>query len=370
MRLIHCADIHLDSKMNANFDKNKAIERRAEILNTFVRMVRYAQKNDVRGILIAGDMFDTSTVSALTRNTVLDTITASPDITFFYLKGNHDRDGFIDSLNELPENLKLFGDEWISYKIRDDSSVIITATELSASNSRTCYESLKLDEDKINIVMMHGQEINSSPGDNAECIDIRALRGKHIDYLALGHIHSFKKIRFDARGVYCYPGCLEGRGFDEPGEHGFVLLEIDEMTKTVKRQFISFASRELHILAVDISGCLTSTQIIECIENKIEEKGMDSKNLVEIVLSGEVDVECEKNIDYIKKHFDGRFFLIRLSDKSKLKINYEEYLHDESLKGEFVRKVMADGSFSEEEKMEVFKLGLSALAGEEIIICD
>ena len=42
MRIIHCADIHLDSQMTANLDKVKAKERKHEILDTFLRMIKYA----------------------------------------------------------------------------------------------------------------------------------------------------------------------------------------------------------------------------------------------------------------------------------------------------------------------------------------
>ena len=59
MKIIHCADLHLDSKMTANLSKDQARERKREILRTFTRMVEYASKNDVRVILIAGDLFDT-----------------------------------------------------------------------------------------------------------------------------------------------------------------------------------------------------------------------------------------------------------------------------------------------------------------------
>lgn len=60
MRFIHCADIHLDSKMETNLSSPKAKERKKEILNTFERMVAYATENDVKAIIIAGDMFDTA----------------------------------------------------------------------------------------------------------------------------------------------------------------------------------------------------------------------------------------------------------------------------------------------------------------------
>ncbi len=71
MKNIHCADLHLDSKMSANLDKESAKERKGEILHTFGRMVEYAAQNQVAAILIAGDMFDTKNISATKTNTDL-----------------------------------------------------------------------------------------------------------------------------------------------------------------------------------------------------------------------------------------------------------------------------------------------------------
>ena len=43
MKIIHCSDLHLDSKMETNLDKERARERKNEILLTFERMVQYAK---------------------------------------------------------------------------------------------------------------------------------------------------------------------------------------------------------------------------------------------------------------------------------------------------------------------------------------
>ena len=42
MKIIHCADLHLDSQMTANLTKEQARERKREIIRTFTRMVEYA----------------------------------------------------------------------------------------------------------------------------------------------------------------------------------------------------------------------------------------------------------------------------------------------------------------------------------------
>ena len=90
MKIIHCADIHLDSKMSANLTKEKARERKTELLTTFQNMVTYGAEQGVAAIIIAGDLFDTKNVSATARNVVKDLIQGHPKIAFYYLQGNHD----------------------------------------------------------------------------------------------------------------------------------------------------------------------------------------------------------------------------------------------------------------------------------------
>jgi len=366
MKIIHCADLHLDSKMTANLDSARAKERKAEILNTFVKMVDYAVDEDVKAIIIAGDMFDTANVSALARNTVRDAIVMHSDIDFYYLLGNHDRDNFLSSLEDIPTNLKLFAGDWVSYPVDESGSVVISGIELNSDNAKSCYNSLILDQDKVNIVTLHGQEAETMSRDKAQIISLKELRNKNIDYLALGHIHGYKEEALDGRGVYCYSGCLEGRGFDELGEHGFVMLDVDTKLKKVDRRFVPFASRRLHELDVDISGITTTAQIIDKIDAKMQKCDIPARDLLKIVLSGEVDVECEKDVSYVLKHYEPGYYFVKVYDESHIKINYEDYRLDESLKGEFVRMVMQATDITEAEKPHVIRVGLMAIAGEEI----
>lgn len=355
MKFIHCADLHLDAKMSANLDKEKAKERKAEILHTFERMVQYAADNGVCGILIAGDMFDTKHISATTRNAVLHQINMHPDITFFYLNGNHDNDNFLTNLDTIPDNVKMFGSDWTNYEF---GKIVIAGIDLTGENTDYAHASLMLDTDKFNIVMLHGQE--------GELINLRALKNKSIDYLALGHIHAYKKEQLDARATYCYPGCLEGRGFDECGDHGFVLLDINEENGTYSHTFVPFAKRKLYVVTADVTDCETTSEMIEKVAATLRETDCDETALVKIILTGMLDVECEKDVDYILTRFKAQYYFVKIYDETNLKIHTEDYLLDESLKGEYVRMIMQDTSLSEEEKAMIIRYGLQVLAGEEV----
>ena len=83
MKLIHCADLHLDSCMESGLPKEKAAQRRLEILRTFTQMVEQASEKGVEAVLLSGDLFDTKTVSARARNCVLDALRQHPEITFY-----------------------------------------------------------------------------------------------------------------------------------------------------------------------------------------------------------------------------------------------------------------------------------------------
>ena len=405
MKIIHCADLHLDSGLQTHLSREKAGMRRNELLSNFGRLADYASQNGVEIILIAGDLFDRDKVSALTGNMVLSVIAAHPEIRFYYLRGNHDTGDCLrrqtggqsfDKKAVIPENLFLFGSRWKTYAEGEDGRIAIAGIELTGENSAAAHASLRLDPDCFNIVMLHGQiysgEIYSGgvsgsgepavPGcgllkkggsggkpagaGNAGTISLRALRGKEIDYLALGHIHSWKKDKLDGRGIYCYPGCLEGRGFDESGEHGFALLEIDEWNRLRSHRFIPFARRILYNLEVDVSGCSTTARMTEKITDRIRGEGCSPKDMADITLTGELDVECEKDTDYIASALSGMFFFARLRDRTRLRIDIKAYLHDESLRGEFVRKVLGDASVPEKEKTEVIRLGFMAMDGEEL----
>ena len=366
MKLIHTADLHLDSELSAHLDKERARMRRAEILDTFRRMITWAEENGVSAVLISGDLFDTKSVRKNTQNLVLSEVTGHPDIDFYYLRGNHDEDGFIEDLEDrIPANLKLFGPSWVKYEAKEDPRVVITGAEYSEAHPEL-YATLSLDPDALNIVMMHGQETASGSKNDADVIRLKELRYRNIDYLALGHVHSFREWALDSRGTAVYPGCLEGRGFDEAGEKGFMLLETSEGSREIRRTFVPFAKRTLYRIEIDVTGADSTAETLRQTEAEIARLGVTSDSMVEVLLTGSRNAEGEFDPLQIETALSGRYFFSRVKDHTKLSVDYGSYEKDESLKGEFIRTVRDDASLSEEEKNIVIRFGIQALRGEEI----
>ena len=357
MKFIHTADLHLDSKIDGiPTDKSKI--RREEIVRTFEKLVDYADKNEVRAIIIAGDMFDSTGITLKTRERVLESIKTHPSIDFLYLQGNHDEVSFVND-NESPNNLIKFNDEYKSVSYGD---VTITGIVLTPLNQKVVYDSLILDNQKTNIVVMHGQIVGYKSQEQAEVISLPKLKDKNIDYLALGHIHTYAKGELDSRGSYSYSGCLDGRGFDELGEKGFVLLNCDG--GKVESQFLPFSSRVLYEFEYDVKDFESFYQLTEFLVKDLTNK-IDSKSLVKVIIKGQHKTDYFVDKFSLSKRLNELFFYAKVYDKTTLEIALTDYEFDKSVRGEFVRAVWESG-LTEEEKNKIIMCGLSALKGEEI----
>ena len=201
MKFIHCADLHLNSRIETlSFEKAKI--RREEIMRTFERLCEYAQKEKITAVILAGDIFDTPFNSRKIKERFLYAITAAKNVDFLFLNGNHDEGKLFDENDAIPKNFKFFSDEWTAY---DYKNVSIVGVNFTAENNLFVYDSLKLDEKKTNIVVMHGQTAAYNKADGFYIVNLRRLKDKNIDYLALGHVHGYSFGELDQRGKYAYP---------------------------------------------------------------------------------------------------------------------------------------------------------------------
>ncbi|MBE7080943.1 MAG: DNA repair exonuclease [Clostridiales bacterium] len=357
MKIIHTADLHLDSKIDG-IPTEKSKIRRDEIIRTFERLVDFAKENDVKAIIIAGDMFDTQKVSLKTRERVFGCIRNNKDIDFLYAPGNHDQTSVISTILDLPTNFIEFNDNLKSIRYGD---IVVSGILLNSTNKNIVYDVLSLNEKDTNIVIMHGQVAGYKSKEDAEVISIPRLKGKFIDYLALGHIHSYSAEPIDERGYYVYSGCLDGRGFDELGSKGFVLLDCEQ--GKVKSQFIEFSSRTLFEKTFDASEYDSFYQLSQDIIAKLQAE-IDARSLVKVILKGQHSIDFLIDTFSLASRLNEIFFFAKVYDKTELKISLEDYRYDKSIKGEFVRSVW-ESDMTIEQKNKVIKCGLSALKGEE-----
>ena len=406
VKLIHTADLHLDSAFRSRFTKEEAENRRQKQLMAWKELLSFAVEKKVQGILIAGDLFDSPVVSHGTMDFFLSTIAEHPEISFFYLRGNHDTENTFRYQENLPKNLFLFSEKGKKYRLND--RLLLAGVEygtkdisfgenegatqgagqaaeqgvgqenahgaeaLSKSESESEEESkfLKLKEEDCNILLLHGALYQGTPkGDSLqgeEGIFLKNLEKLPLSYIALGHIHKGGEGKLNNGALWAYPGCLQGRGFDEEGERGFLYLKVEEEKKEIHKEFIPIKQGEFRILEIELLEDEGTLACLKKIEEEMEKASISKEDSLRIILKGKKGLEQERNLRYLQLQLQDSVFFLEIRDECELSWNREEAMKEKSLKGEFLRVLAAADNLSKEEQEEIIALGMGLLQGGEL----
>lgn len=357
MKIIHCADLHIDRNKFNKFTSEKSMLKRHQTLQNFIDMVDYAEKNKITAILLCGDIFDTPRPLKRSVKAVQDAILGHKDITFFYIWGNHDENFMI--FDKDPSNFVVFGKKFSKVDFGD---VCIGGISFQRQLSPSFYDEIKFDEKDFNILMLH-QPVGTADV-YSEPIQIKKIDKKYIDYLALGHIHKKDEGKIDKRGIWAYSGCLESNSFNNIGnDFGFYVLDIKD--KKMERTFVPFAKFFYQIIEIDVSKISASQDIFDLIDKKIQQLGKNV--IVRFLFVGQRNEDLEINKNLIFEKYNSKFFYLEIEDNTKIVFDLEKYAKETlSLKAEFINQVMKDENLSEEEKQQICVIGLEALKGEEL----
>ena len=406
VKLIHTADLHLDSAFRSRFTKEEAENRRQKQLMAWKELLSFAVEKKVQGILIAGDLFDSPVVSHGTMDFFLSTIAEHPEISFFYLRGNHDTENTFRFQENLPKNLFLFSDKGKKYRLNDrlllagveygtkdisfgenkgatqgagqaaeqavEQETVHGAEALSKNETESEEESkfLKLKEEDCNILLLHGALYQGTPkGDSLqgeEGIFLKNLEKLPLSYIALGHIHKGGEGKLNNGALWAYPGCLQGRGFDEEGERGFLYLKVEEEKKEIRKEFIPIKQGEFRILEIELLEDEGTLACLKKIEVEMEKAGIVKEDSLRIILKGKKGLEQERNLRYLQLQLQDSVFFLEIRDECELSWNREEAMKEKSLKGEFLRVLAAADNLSKEEQEEIIALGMGLLQGGEL----
>ena len=348
MKIIHTSDLHIGSLLTSRLAPRAAQIRRRELLSTLDKIIAEARTLGASVIIIAGDLFDSARVTKSIKTRIYNTIERACDISFIYTPGNHEGDTVIK--DTIPRNLiVLSGEEW-SYHTIENVSFAARSTFGDAM-----FDSYR-PRAKVNIAILHAElgsyKENSIPPEQA--------KNRGLDYIALGHYHTYGATKIDEKCYAVYSGTPHGRGFDEIGEVGYVLIDTD--TFPTVHKFMPLSSRRVFIRQVNITGAEKLSEIERRIRN--ESKDVKSADLLRIELVGERTPDFLPNTQAIYDIFANNYFHFEIKDNTRIKIDVEAIRYDKTLKGEFIRLVYKDDSLGEIEKDKIIDFGIRALMQE------
>ena len=202
----------------------------------------------------------------------------------------------------------------------------------------------------------------SSPTSRYGPVTAEQIAASGLDYLALGHSHTASGLQKAGKTWYAWPGCPEGRGFDETGDKGAYLGTLEDDGR-LTLDFIPLAWRRYLVPALDITGRDPDRALDDLMAQA------NPQDILRIVLTGERDEDNEPDLTALTARASGYFYSASVVDRTVLGRSLWARMEEDTLTGLFLRNMRQRLDHAAPEDKEILeraiRFGLAALEGRE-----
>ncbi len=359
MKFVHIADMHFDSPFVNLSEKDIMGDlRRLEQRKVFKKIIEYIKENNIKYFFISGDLYEHKYIKQSTIDYINKLFEEIPETNIYIAPGNHDpytKNSYYNKYN-WSKNVKIFGPKVEKIETQDANIYGYGFDDFYCSDSGV--ENIEIEQtEKPNILIIHGNIDGSTIEDmQYNSMSKKMLQEKGFDYVALGHIHK-KDYNTEENQKIVYPGSTISLGFDELGEHGMIVGDVEK--NKLETQFIKLDDKQFTKRELNVDNIYSKEELIE----KINELEIEENNYVEIILIGNRNFEINK-YDLIKYILNNN--IIKIKDNTKIAYDLEKLENENTLKGLFIKEMnkKLKNAETEEEKEIIEKsieIGLASL---------
>ena len=355
MKILHSADWHLDAPLVGRTEQ-QAQYLRKELLKIPDKVVTLCKNEGCDLLLLAGDLFD----GPYTKESLNAVRTALEEVNIpvFISPGNHDFccAGSPWLTESWPKNVHIF-----THPVLEG----ISLPELSCKIYGAGYEAMDCPallkdfqaagEERWHIGLFHADPLQA--GSPYAPMTASQARASGLDYLALGHIH--KAGSFRAGEVLCaWPGCPMGRGFDETGLKGALLVTLDD---SVHADFLPLNTPRFYDEKVD-----AGEDAAEAVASVLPP--VDTQDFYRITLTG---YSAPIDTDALEAAFP-HIPNLELRDRTAPEMDLWADLGEDTLEGVYF-KMLHDAMATDSEKLQrhlklAARISRQILDGQEVVL--
>ena len=357
VKILHAADFHLDSPFEA-LTPEMASVRRQEQRDLMDKVTALAEEEHVQLVLLSGDLLDSDTSYFETQDVLIRTFSRIR-AEVFIAPGNHDyycpKSPY--AYVKFPPNVHIFKSPQISGVTLPELGCRVWGAGFNDRYSKPLLTGFKAPESGLTeIMVLHGD----TAGDAYNHIREVEIASSGLNYLALGHVHSFSGIQTAGKTAYAYPGCPEGRGFDETDEKGVIIGTVSETGCSL--QFRPMAGRTYRVRSINMTGSEdAAVTVLAALPPDT------ARDIYRIILTGEYPGSLD--LQGLKATLSDRFFHVNVLDQTKLPRDIWEGIGDDTLRGIFLRKLKERYDSSDDTTrgtvLTAVRYGLAALLNAE-----
>jgi len=263
----------------------------------------------------------------------------------------------------LPENVHIFKSSNIERVELPELKACVYGAAFTDSRSPALLKGFcaQRAEGITNIMCIHGEfggrDCVYNPISEAD------IQQSGMDYVALGHIHKASGLRKAGNTWYSWPGCAEGRGFDETGEKTVSIVELEDGKCSLRP--VCIAARKYCTIKVDVSG----TDALLAVHSQLPDD--TAQDIYRIILTGET--ESAPDLRNLYNKLSEFFFELQLRDETRLRRSVWEKAGEDTLRGLFLMKLKNrfDSTQDQSEKIRIeqaARWGLAAMDNMEEVV--
>ncbi|MEZ4415989.1 MAG: DNA repair exonuclease [Gemmatimonadota bacterium] len=383
MRLLHLADVHLDTPSPGRSELVRQRLRSAS-RDALRRAVDLALAEQVHAVVIAGDLFDGSRLSFDTERFLLAEMgrLAEAGIPAIYATGNHDAPELGSRAFELPwpESLTVVARaEPVRVEISAPDGTPVGA--VTAIGHPTSHETRDLSDllppppqQRLpEVAVLHTQVRRAESSDRHHPYaptTLEALLRTGYHCWALGHVHRRQVLHTGPLISYC--GNPQGRTFNETGPRGVQLLDLTD-PRAPKVSFHETARLRFETLPVDaLDQCHSLDALVRTVEaswrHRLDSEGSGADEwIVRVELSGPCPLSRElaeaDDLRVLEDELAGRLgaLAVEVWSSTHPVLRVEDHLDRDDVLGEALRLIA---------NLEAGKESLSRVDPGELAGCD
>jgi DNA repair exonuclease SbcCD nuclease subunit len=336
MRILHTADWQIG--MRAKHVGLGGVHVRAQRILSAKALAAVAREHAVDAVFVAGDVFEDNAVDRTDVQSVIDAC-AGFGVPTYVLPGNHDplttgsvwEHGGWDAATNVHV---LRTSEPLTMGPGITLYPCPAFTKMSSADPTAWIADASTEGTRIGIA--HGTVMNAMVAE--DCFPIRrdAASALGLDYLALGHWHSFAPYEGDAAGArMAYSGTHETTKFGERDSGNVVIVELAGRGDLPRLTRVPTGALHWHQLVCEIGGAMDLERII----HEIDALPDPSHSLLEVRLTGILRPAELKQLGELRDRIASRFTLLGRVDDSGLLPAPEDDAWAEALPAGLLRDV-------------------------------
>ncbi|HUY07932.1 MAG TPA: metallophosphoesterase [Candidatus Dormibacteraeota bacterium] len=359
VRLLHCADMHIDAAFQG-LGETMGKRRRAALRQTFQNVVKLALELQVDALTIGGDLYEDLRSRQDAARFLAEQLGQLP-FPVLIAPGNHDywHPGSLYATNDWPDNVLIFSTNQFS-AVEVAGHRIFGVAHDKPKGTGNLLAGFKVPDGLPAIALFHGSERGQLPAqgegkeDHAPFSEMEIAKAG-FRFGLLGHFH---KPRTTAHLVY--PGNPEPLTFGEDGLRGAAEVDFTPSTPSVKIHPVNTFS--LTELEVDVTDCQHSDAVLQRVREALPQ-GADQGARVKLV--GEMALGMQLGPSELVRRLREGDRCVDVVFATRPALDLEQLKQAPDIRGQFVRGLMERPDFDSELVQSALRAGVEALQGEE-----